>query len=234
MHIIYSLTGLLLFQFFSCNQAFDFPQASQLPDGAEIQIKDKAAVENIVFKSMNGGLTWQETSEAPPEVEPTASGNNMVKSEGVLLATGQQGIRRSTDNGEHWQWVISEGGVGIAIERIQGGFAAITYNTETKSRRIHISMDNGKTWQAIDEGLPPSPLISSIKQMGNHLICGHPDGIFLSPDMGKTWKNVHPGVDTNVFTFSTIGNIASGKPGKVFRIYVSGNVLYAVAVNAGC
>jgi photosystem II stability/assembly factor-like uncharacterized protein len=242
MHIIYSLAGLwhipiisvLLFQLLSCNQASEFQQASQLPDGAVIQIKDKAAVENIVFKSTNGGLTWQETTEAPPEVEPTASGNNIVKSEGVLLATGQQGIRRSTDNGEHWQWVISEGGVGIAIEPIKGGFAAITYNTETKSRRIRISMDNGKTWQAIDEGLPPSPLISSVKQMGNHLICGHPDGIFISPDMGKTWKSVHPGVDNTSFTFSTKGNIASGKPGKVFRIYVSGNVLYAVAVDAGC
>jgi photosystem II stability/assembly factor-like uncharacterized protein len=234
MHIIYSLAGLLLFQFFSCNQVSDFPQASQLPDDPVIQIKDKAAVENIVFKSINGGFTWQETSEAPPEVEPTAPGNNIVNSEGVLLATGQKGIRRSTDNGEHWQWVISEGGVGIAIEPIKGGFAAITYNTETKSRRIRISMDNGKTWQAIDEGLPPSPLISSVKQMGNHLICGHPDGIFLSSDMGKTWKSVHPGVDNKTFTFSLTGNIATGNPGKVFKIYVSGNVLYAVAVNAGC
>jgi hypothetical protein len=234
MHIIYSLTGLLFFQFLSCNQAFEFPQASQLPDGPVIQIKDKAAVENIVFKSINGGLTWQETSEAPPEVDPTASGSNIVKSEGVLLATGQQGIRRSTDNGEHWQWVISEGGVGIAIERIHGGFAAISYNTETKSRRIRISLDSGKTWKAIDEGLPPSALISSIKQMGKNLICGHPDGIFLSPDMGKTWHSVHPGVEKNAFTFSTTGNISSGNPGKVFRIYVSGNVLYAVAVNAGC
>jgi photosystem II stability/assembly factor-like uncharacterized protein len=234
MHIIYSLAGLLLFQFFSCNQASDFPQAYHLSDGPEIQIKDKAAVENIIFKSTNGGLTWQETSEAPPEVEPTASGSNIVKSDGVLLATGQQGIRRSTDNGAHWQWVISEGGVGIAIEPIKGGFAAISYNTTTKSRRIRISMDNGKTWQAIDEGLPPSALISSVKQMGNHLICGHPDGIFLSPDMGKTWKSVHPGVDNKTFTFSLTGNIASGNPGKVFRIFVSGNVLYAVAVNAGC
>lgn len=234
MHFMYSLAGLLVFQLLSCNQAFEFSQASQPPDGSVIHIKDKAAVENIVFKSINGGLTWLETSEAPPEVEPTASERNIVKSEGVLLATGQQGIRRSTDNGEHWQWVISEGGVGIAIEPIKGGFAAITYNTETKSRRIRISMDNGKTWQAIDEGLPPSPLISSIKQMGNHLICGHPDGIFLSSDMGKTWKSVHTGVDNKAFTFSLTGNIATGNPGKVFKIYVSGNVLYAVAVNAGC
>ena len=34
---------------------------------------------------------------------------NMVESEGVLMATGESGIMRSTDNGEHWEWVISEG-----------------------------------------------------------------------------------------------------------------------------
>jgi photosystem II stability/assembly factor-like uncharacterized protein len=189
---------------------------------------------NIVFKSTDGGQTWQETSEAPPEIERPASGSNIVESEGVLIATGQKGIGRSTDNGEHWQWVISEGGVGIAVERIKGGFAAISYNTETKSRRIHISLDSGKTWQAIDEGLSPSSSISSIKQMGNYLICGHPDGIFRSSDMGKTWNSVHPGVDNNMFKLLTTWNNPSSEPKKVFRIYVSGNVLYAVAVSAGC
>ena len=150
------------------------------------------------------------------------------------MATGKKGIMRSADNGEHWQWVISEGGVGIDIERIQGGFAAISYNTETKSRRIRISLDSGKTWQAIDEGLRPSLSVSSIKQIGKYLIIGHPDGIFRSSDMGKTWTRVHPGVDKvdkNEFKFVTTWN---SEPENVFRIYVTGNVLYAVAGSAGC
>ncbi len=101
---------------------------------------------------------------------------------------------RSIDNGEHWEWVISEGGVGIAIEHINGGFAAIVYSDISKSRRIYSSMDTGKTWKAIDQGLRPALSISSVKQIGNYLICGHPDGIFRSADIGKTWKMVHPGV----------------------------------------
>ena len=148
---------------------------------------------------------------------------------------------RSTDTGEHWEWVISEGGVGIAVERIDGGFAAISYNTKSQSRRIRISMDGGNTWKAIDEGLQPSLLlssvkayqasssfasinglqaqafISSIKQVGKYLICGHPDGILRSPDMGRTWKLVHSGVDE-----------------KVFQIHASGDVLYAVLGGLGC
>jgi len=117
---------------------------------------------------------------------------------------------------------------------IQGGFAAISYNTETKSRRVRISVDGGKTWQAIDEGLRPSSAVSSIKQMGKFLICGHPDGIFQSSDMGKTWIRVHPGVDKvarNEFKFTTTLN---REPERVFKIHVTGNTLYAVAVSAGC
>jgi hypothetical protein len=151
----------------------------------------------------------------------------------VLVATGQKGIRRSTDNGEHWQWVISEGGVGIAIERINGGFAAITYNTTSKTRRVRISLDRGQTWQAIDEGLPPSPMISSIKQMGGYLICGHPNGIVRSSDMGKTWNVVHPSVAKNSFD-KTAKIVHVTLDQKVFKIWASGNVLYAAAVDGGC
>jgi hypothetical protein len=186
-----------------------------------------------LYKSTDKGQSWK-------QVQNEGGGMDIVESEGDLIGTGQRGIMRSTDNGEHWEWVISEGGVGIAAERIKGGFAAISFNTTTQSRRIRISLDKGKTWTAIDEGLQPSLLvsaieglqapiqiglsqsgasasISSIKQMGDYLLCGHPNGIFRSSDMGQTWNSVHAGVDK-----------------KVFKIYISGNTFYAVLRNFGC
>jgi len=179
-----------------------------------------------LYKSVDRGQSWK-------HVQDEGWVMDIVESEGVLLATGQNGIMRSTDNGEHWEWVIREGGVGIAIERIEGGFAAISCNTRTQSRRIHISLDNGRTWKAIDEGLRPSLSISSIKQMGRYLICGHPDGIFRSSDLGRTWNIVHSGVDE--LKYGTTRNISDfPDDGKVFKVYVSGNILYAVARNAGC
>jgi photosystem II stability/assembly factor-like uncharacterized protein len=174
------------------------------------------------YKFTEKGKTWE-------KVENEGLIMNVVESEGVLIGTGQKGIMRSTDHGEHWEWVISEGGVGIAIERIDGGFAAITYSATTKSRRVRISLDGGETWKAIDEGLPPSPLISSIKQMGNYLLCGHPDGIYRSSDMGKTWNMVHSNFDINR-PWSIDGTVGQ----KVYAIYVSGDVVYAMARNAGC
>ena len=156
----------------------------------------------------------------------------MIESNGVLLATNKEGILRSTDDGETWDRVISEGAVGIAVEPIDVGFAAIVYNTSTQSNRVHISLDSGKTWNAINEGLQlsnyisffkhpgmqqPSRHISSIQHVGKYLICGRPDGIFRSSDMGKTWKLLLP-----------------SKENRGFNLSVSGNVIYAMPTNGGC
>ena len=76
----------------------------------------------------------------------------MAERDGVLLAISNRRIIRSTDAGENWELVISEGGVGIDVASIEGGFAAITFNTQSNTRRIRTSYDGGKTWQAIDAG----------------------------------------------------------------------------------
>lgn len=329
----YHLAFFLLFQFsFAIDQVVEFPQPSSLPDSQQKQKRDKAGAANIIFKSTNGGQTWQDISEGLPENLPadsfvetgselyisagngiyrskpnstapfwekesypdkhssittgktgivaynyngqflqkingtsvwspmytnlqerevrtffesdrgavfvgynnglfksTTSGKTwkqvytggwvmkLVESNGVLMATSQKGILRSTDDGETWNCVISEGGVGIAVERINGGFAAITYNTESETRRVRTSYDDGKTWQPIDAGLPASLSITSIIQVGNYFFCGHPSGIFRSSDQGKTWKLLLPSIDN-----------------KVFNLSVSGNVIYAIPRDGGC
>ncbi|GAB4055223.1 WD40/YVTN/BNR-like repeat-containing protein [Spirosoma litoris] len=305
----YGLTLLLLFQFsFAFEQTLEFPKSSPCPDSLQTPKRDKPVAENIVFKSTDGGQTWQDISEGLPEnsqaesiiekdrelyiragneiyhgkptsrapfwkkesfsdehrssiwsstytnfqrkdvntVFETTSGmvfigcnnglfksmNNgetwkqvhtggwvmkLAESNGVLLATSQGGILRSTDEGENWDWVIREGGVGIAVERINGGFAAITYNTESMTRRVRISYDGGKLWLPIDAGLPANASVSSIIQVGEYFFCGHPDGVFRSSDQGKTWKLLLTSIDNKVFNLSS-----------------SGNAIYAIPKNGGC
>lgn len=177
---------------------------------------------NALFKSTNSGKTWK-------HVHVGGWVMKMVESNGVLLAASTQGILRSTDNGENWDRVISEGGAGIAVERIDGGFAAIVYNTITQTNTIHISRDSGKAWNSIGEELQPSRInllikqigglqsslnISSIKQVGKYLICGRSDGIFRSSDMGKTWKLLLPSNDNNGFNLSVSGDVIYAIPNK--------------------
>lgn len=171
--------------------------------------------DNGIFKSVDKGKSWKHVYGLGWVME-------LVESEGVLVGTSEKGIIRSADNGEHWELVISEGGVGIDVEKIEGGFAAIAFSTKTESRKIHLSFDKGLTWHAVDAGLKPSLSLSSIKQVGSYLICGHPDGIFRSSDMGKTWMKVYNGLQDK------------DNDDRVFEVFVSGNVLYAIAKNFGC
>ncbi len=173
-----------------------------------------------LFKSTDSGIKWKAL--------PTGGLGKMVESNGVLIASSSEGILRSTDDGENWKWVIKEGGVGIDVECIEGGFAAITYSSASKTRRVRTSYDGGNTWQPIDAGLPGSLSISSIIQagslsissiiqVGENLFCGHPDGIYQSSNKGKTWKRILCPMD-----------------GKVFNLSVTGNVIYAILRDGGC
>jgi len=163
-----------------------------------------------LFKSTNSGKTWKRVHTGDWAIK-------MAESNGLLMATSQKGILLSTDDGEKWDCVISEGGVGIDVEPIKGGFAAINYNTKSKTRRVRTSYDGGKIWEAIDAGLPASLSIASIIQVGEYFFCGHPTGIFRSSDKGKTWKLLLPSIEN-----------------KVFNLSVSGNVIYAIPRPGGC
>ncbi len=262
-----TLAFLLLLQFaFALNQTLEFTQSSLLSNSQLTQKGDEAVAANLIFKSTDGGQTWQDISAGLPanlreegiqrdgfvekdrelyirtgkEIYRSQSNSTapywqkeifpdvlsslapartriLVEADGVLLATNQKGIMRSTDAGETWDLVISEGGVGITVERIKGGFAAITYNTESETRRVRTSYDGGKTWQPIDAGLPASLSIASIVQVGESLFCGHPSGIFRSSDQGKTWQLILPSLEE-----------------KVFNLSVLGDVIYAIPRSGGC
>lgn len=181
------------------------------------------------FKTANDGKTWK-------QVYAGGLVGNLAESNGVLLATSMRKIIRSTDNGENWEVVNSEGYLAFDVKPIKGGFAAITSTSETNTRTLMISYDGGKTWQPTDDGLLDNVFIesiwrtwndrpnvnlkrfpTSIIQVGENFLCAHRDGIFKSSDKGKTWKFLLPSVED-----------------KIFNLVVSGNVIYAIRSRGGC
>ena len=181
-----------------------------------------------LFKTADSGKTWK-------HVYAGGWAGHMAESNGVLVATSKREIIRSTDNGENWAPAMSEDSVVFDVKQIKDGFAAITSNSEPntpKTSRLSTSYDDGKTWQPIDAG--DKVLIDSlgrtwdtrpsvkafttyVTQIGENLFSAHPNGIFRSSDKGKTWKLLLPSVD-----------------GKVFNLFGSGNVIYAIPSKGGC
>ena len=173
---------------------------------------------NVFFRSADKGKTWK-----PVQVGDGAM--KLAELNGVLLSTSKKGILRSTDDGQTWDDVLSEWGAGIAVERINGGFAAIINNPINKTNSLHISLDSGKTWNVIGEELRPSWISSlirpqpssdiySIKQAGKYLISGRSDGIFRSADLGKTWEKLVLPKENFGFNLSVSGNVIYAMPGK--------------------
>ena len=177
------------------------------------------------FKTDDNGATWKQVFAG------TLVGH-MAELDGVLLATNWRRIIRSTDNGENWAVVTSENSVAWDVKQIKGGFAAMISTSASNPRGIRTSYDGGKTWQPNNAGNKvvidsiwrtwndrPSvkAFMTSIIQVGENFVCTHHDGIFRSSDKGKTWKLLLPAVD-----------------GKVFNLFGSGNVIYAIPSKGGC
>jgi photosystem II stability/assembly factor-like uncharacterized protein len=175
-----------------------------------------------LYKTTNNGKTWK-------QVHTQGMDGNLAESNGVLVAISMRKIIRSTDNGETWAVVTSKGGLAFDVKQTKGGFAAITSSSESDTRRLSTSYDGGNTWQPIDAELEDKVwrtwndrpnvqrFMTSVIQVGEIFFCAHPDGIFRSSDKGKTWKLLLPSIEN-----------------KVFNLFVSGNVIYAIPSKGGC
>lgn len=180
-----------------------------------------------LYKTTDDGKTWR-------RVHNEGMDGNMAEWDGVLVAISMQRIIRSVDQGETWATVNNKDGVAFDVKAINGGFAAISSDSELNKRRLSTSYDGGKTWQTIHSSLQDKAAIdsigrswddrprlqtifTSITKVGEDLFCTHRDGIFKSSDKGKTWKLLLSSVDN-----------------KAFGLFVSGNVMYAVRSKGGC
>ena len=177
------------------------------------------------FKTNDNGATWK-------YVYAGSLVGHMAELDGVLLATNWRRIIRSTDNGENWAPVTSDTSMVWDVKQISGGFAAMTSTSASNPRGIKTSYDGGKTWQLNNAGNKvvidsiwrtwnDRPTVKTfmtyIIQVGEIFVCVDRDGIFRSSDKGKTWKLLLPAVEN-----------------KIFNLFVSGNVIYAIPSKGGC
>lgn len=245
---IYNLAFLWYIPIIS-GHLFLSPLASLTTDGKP-KFKNKPEPVNVVYKTSDGGQTWQDISAGLPEnwqrgdffandsglyvtvgnwicrskpnsyapfwekrIFPvkhsslTPRKNEIFKTaSGTCIIGSYQGLFISTNSGKTYKQVYS----GSPVMKVVESNGVLIASSQAGILR---STDDGETWdQVISERG-----VTSIIHTGEYFFCSRAAGIYRSSDKGKTWKLLLPSIKD-----------------KVFNLFVSGNVIYAIPTNGGC
>lgn len=128
-----------------------------------------------VYKSMNGGKTWQQTGLAKSEhigkilVDPRNSDVVLVAAEGPLWSSGgDRGVYKTQDGGKNWDLVLEiDENTGVTDIEFDPTNPDVVYAAAYQRRRhtwallaggpqsgIYKSTDNGDSWHQVKTGLP--------------------------------------------------------------------------------
>lgn len=198
MNVIYGLAVLLLFPFLSCNDAPESTQASQLPDSLQHQKREKTGTANIVFRSADGGQTWQDISDGLPEIflEDSIRRNGFFANDKGLFIKVGKGLYHSTPNATAPFWTKAfSPDEPFSIASGRSGKSAYNY------WGVNLKATNGTSiWSPIFEHFHEPRICSVFETAGGSIFLGIDRGLFKTADSGKTWKQVYAG--------SMVGNLA--------------------------
>ncbi len=171
-----------------------------------------------VYKSLNGGQTWQNMGLTHSEhisrilVSPEDSTIIYVAAEGPLWAAGgERGIYKSTDGGQNWQLsLFITPDTGVTSMEFEPGNPAILYAATYQRRRsvaaflaggpesgIYKSTDNGTMWRKLTVGLPKGHMgrigLAVSPQKPNVVYATieankEERGFYRSADRGESWE----------------------------------------------
>lgn len=167
------------------------------PDPAEAGAVYIGVEEGGVFRSPDGGDTWESLNEGlywdVHTVAPAYTGAD-------LYATTGAGFHYSADRGGHWEYVPTPHRYTVPLLVTRGWTGALLTvaaegppPTWTHGVRgaIYKSDDGGRNWRRIERGLPGQldRMVSSIIEDDAGRICAAAGGqIFLSEDGGESWQ----------------------------------------------
>lgn len=188
MKIICNLAFLLVLQLlFACDQGLQLPEASAQQDGVQTQ-KDNVVDANIVFRSADGGQTWQDIREGLPEnlrIDSMRGNSFVVNEKGLFLRVGN-GFYHSTPNAKAPFWTKE-----IFPDQdssITPGKSGIFY------WGANLKKANGTSvWSPIFEIIDRPGIRTAFETAGGAIFIGTDKGFFKTVNSGETWKQVYAG-----------------------------------------
>ena len=175
-----------------------------------------------LFKSGDGGTTWQRIDNGPLRGKPVLAVALRPRSSRVLYASTAEDIYKSADGGRSWTAIGHAGGVhGImTFLAVQPSRPSVVYAGGGSG--LFRSPDAGATW--VRTGLPEGFSVTALIAFDRGLLAGvsapgHSGGVVRSPDGGLSWIGPSRGIRA-----LTVTSIQFGEPGILWVI--ADNVLY--------
>ena len=212
----------------------------------ESNMRNTVSIGDGMYKSSDGGENWVKIGLDSTEhiskiaIDPKNSSTIYVAAPGPLWSDGtQRGLFKSTDGGQTWKKILyineKAGCADIAIDPSNPDviyastweFRRLPYsfNSGGNGSGMYKSMDGGKTWKELTNGLPKKPFgriaFTLAPSAPNNLVAiveSNETGLFISSDGGETWKqqSATANIVARPFYFSTIA-IDPKDPKRVYR-----------------
>lgn len=212
----------------------------------ESNMRNSVSIGNGLYRSTDAGENWTKVGLDSTEhiadivIDPKNPDNIYVAAPGPLWSDSKhRGLYKSTDGGKTWDKIlyINEK-AGCADVAVDPQNPNIVYASTWEFRRMpyafnsggtgsgfYKSMDGGKTWKELTNGLPPKPfgriafaLAPSAPQNMIAIVESAATGLYISSDGGETWKkqSATSNVEARPFYFATI-QVDPKDPKRVYR-----------------
>ena len=130
----------------------------------------------IMWLSKDGGENWQKLD--------FKSRNPGVVNENIFLAGNDDGIYRSTDQGQHYEKVAEFKTLGKNPVKYGDNFYWAT------DQGVVISSDEGANWKLLGEPLPGVLYGPFFGQSESSLLVANEEGFYISKNSGQSWQKV--------------------------------------------
>ena len=148
-----------------------------------------------IFKSENGGESWQEKNKGFESTFTSSVIIDRKKTDHIFAAT-EAGIYLSDNGAGDWK-LIGLQGKGIRTIRQSSGLPE-TFMVGTEDDGIFMTFDSGQTWQQFNNGLTHLTIYALAFDPNNENILytgTFKGGVYKSENNGQSWRQINKGLD---------------------------------------
>ena len=161
-----------------------------------------------VFKSQDAGLTWQKAASGLPSEDVRALGFSRTDPATLYATAGHRGdVFASTDGAQSWMrlgnYELSGFQARLSVAPSDPNVLFVTEDV----RGVYRSLDGGRTWLEVGEGLPRDqndavkaqslaidPADANVVYLGTGWGSFNGNGVYKSTDGGETWAPANRGM----------------------------------------